>query len=378
MTVETVPRRPRKVRPQRRVRAILEVLLLIAVAGILVSAVFDFLARISAVTVILIGALFFTYAVYPAVNVLRKRLPLWVSIAIVYAVLLCAIAIAIAYVVPAVWHDSEQFAQTTPERLAAARRFVEDPQNPIAARLSPEAREYIAHLPEQAVSVIQSYGSAWASRTVSIAFSAIGLTLTLVVIPIVSVYLLADAPRLRSGALSLVPARLRPKMDAVLIDLDAMLGGYIRGQLVVAAIVGVLITIALLIAHVRYALLLGIFAGAMNVIPSVGFLASFLPGTLLAALDGGWKGALIVAGALILIQQLESNLISPRIVGENVDIPPLIVLVAILAGAELGGIFGMFIAVPFAGVLRVLWGHFVTGDARAAGPADPAPRSPVA
>jgi predicted PurR-regulated permease PerM len=376
MTIETVSRRPRRPRSQRRIRALLELLLLIVVAGVLVSAVFDFLARISAVTVILIGALFFTYAVYPAVDFLRRRLPLWLAIMIVYLALLLIVAIGVAYIGPAVWHDGEQFASTAPDRLAAIRQFVEDPQNPIVARLPLEAREYIANLPVQLLTLVQTYGSKWASQTVSIAFSAIGLTLTLVLIPIVSVYLLADAPRLRAGAVAIVPPRMRPKWNAILVDLDQLLGAYIRGQLLVALIVGVLITIALFAAHVRYALLLGVFAGIMNVIPSVGFIASFLPGTLLAAVDGGWKGALIVAGLLILIQQLESNLISPRIIGENVEVPPLIVLVAILVGAELGGIFGMFIAVPFAGVLRVLWRHLVTGEAgQPAGAPDPAPRT---
>ena len=94
----------------------------------------------------------------------------------------------------------------------------------------------------------------------------------------------------------MVPLRARPKALAVLRDLDRMLGAYIRGQLLVALIVGTLITIALLAAHVRYALLLGIFSGVMNVIPSVGFISSFIPATLLASLDGGWKGALLVAG----------------------------------------------------------------------------------
>jgi predicted PurR-regulated permease PerM len=369
MKVEPAPARRRRPRIERRVRFALETLLLIAVAGFLLSAVFDFLSRISAVTVILIGALFFTYAVYPAVTFLSARMPRWLAILIVYAALLVLLAAAFAFLVPAIARDAHALLSGSPERFAALQALLNDPGNPVLARLPAEAREYLAHLPEQAVALSQQYGTAWASRTLAIAFSALGLTVTFVLIPVISVYLAADAQRLYNGTIALVPARARPDAVAVLRDLDRMLGGYIRGQLLVALIVGTLITIALLAVHVRYALLLGIFSGIMNVIPSVGFISSFIPATLLASLDGGWQGAAVVAGLLIVIQQAEGNLIAPRIVGDKVDLPPLLVLVAILVGAEVGGIFGMFIAVPSVGVLRVLALHFLPDDG--SGPTGP-------
>ena len=176
-------------------------------------------------------------------------------------------------------------------------------------------------------------------------------------IPVLSVYLLFEAPDLMRVAITAIPPRARPKSLAVLHDLDKVLGGFIRGQFLVGATIGTLITIVLLIFKVKYGLLIGVAAGLFDIIPYVGALVAFVPATLIALFNDGWQHALIIAILFVVIFQLEGHFVAPRIVSESVGLSPLLVIVAILIGGELAGIGGMFLAVPIAGILKVLAEH---------------------
>ena len=154
-----------------------------------------------------------------------------------------------------------------------------------------------------------------------------------------------------------MPEDARTKTSAIVRDLDGALGGFIRGQLLVGATIGACITIALLILHVRYAVLIGVLAGLFDIIPYVGAIVGFVPSVGLALVDDGWQHALVVAAVFIGIFQLEGHFIAPKIVSDSVGLSPLMVIVAILIGGELLGIGGMFLAVPVAAIMRVFILH---------------------
>jgi predicted PurR-regulated permease PerM len=133
-----------------------------------------------------------------------------------------------------------------------------------------------------------------------------------------------------------------------------VLGGFIRGQLTVSVIIGTAITVMLLILHVKYGVLIGVAAGVLDMIPYVGAAVAFFPATLIAFFSDGWQHALTVAVLFVLIFQLEGQFISPRVISGSVGLSPLGVIIAILIGGDLGGVLGMFVAVPIAAALRVL------------------------
>jgi predicted PurR-regulated permease PerM len=196
------------------------------------------------------------------------------------------------------------------------------------------------------------------------------------VIPVISAYLMLEHEMLWASLLRVIPPTAQPKVRAVAGDLDGLLGGFIRGQFLVGAIVGACITVALLVTNVKYAVLIGVVAGLLNIIPFVGAIVGFVPAVLLAFFNDGWQHALVVAACFVGINQLEGHIIAPRIVSESVGLSPLMVIVAILIGGELGGLGGMFLAVPVAGVLRVLAVHLFPRYALAGEelrPAAPAP-----
>ncbi len=351
----------RRSRGERRVTYALKVLALVALAAVMLSAILDFIGRIKSVAVIVIGAVFFTYVIYPAVRRLNARLPLIWSILVAYAAIAALVAFGVAVVVPALYSDSQSLVRAMPQIVHNAQEFFIDSGNPLVARLPEPVRDYLATVPPQLAKLGQEYAASGAAGVISLLLSVVGLLATVVVIPVLSVYLMLEAPDLIRAGLRVVPARAQPGTLAVLRDLDKVLGGFIRGQILVGAVIGGCITIALLILHVKYAVLIGVVAGIFDIIPYVGALVGFVPAVTLAFFNDGWQHALIVAAVFVGIFQAEGHFIAPKIVSDSVGLSPLMVIVAILVGGDLGGIGGMFLAVPIAAALRVILMHVVPG-----------------
>jgi predicted PurR-regulated permease PerM len=347
-------------RADARVGYWLKVLALIALAAFMLSSALQFLARIQSVTVILIGTVFFTYLVYPAVRRLRARgISLGGAIAIVYVAAAAVFALGISFVVPPLVNEIKQLTVAMPGFIKSTQAYIANPYSPGLRYLPAGLREYLASIPAQLGDYVQAQAAAISTSLLAIVLSAFGVVATLVIIPILSIYLIFEAEELTAAAVGLIPMKGRPETLRILADLDKVLGGFIRGQVIVGATIGGCITIGLLIMHVPYALLIGVAAGVLDIIPYIGAIATFVPGVALAYASGGWQHAAIVAIIFIGVFQAEGHFIAPKIVSESVGLSPLVVIIAILIGGELLGIPGMFIAVPFAGMLRVLRTHFV-------------------
>ncbi len=364
MTEAPVTPRPSPRSSERRVTYALKILALISLGAVMLSAVLSFLGRIPSVAVILVGAIFFTYVIYPAVKLLRARMPLIGAILIVYVGIVAIVGTGIATVAPALIDDTQSLVKSSPTLVRNAQTYVSDPNNPIFARLPLVTRTYIATLPVKLESRAQTYAGEAATRAVGLLASVVGLLATVVVIPVLSLYLLVEAPELIRDFMRVIPLSAQPKTLALMHDLDNVLGGFIRGQLTVGATIGACITIALLILHVKYAVLIGVTAGLFDVIPYVGAIVGFVPSVGLALANDGWQHALIVAAVFAAIFQAEGHFIAPKIVSDSVGLSPLMVIVAILIGGELLGIAGMFLAVPIAAVLRVIILHAVPNARR--------------
>jgi predicted PurR-regulated permease PerM len=361
----------RRSRGERRVTYALKILALVTLSAIALSAVLDFIGRVRSVAVIVIGAVFLTYIIHPAVRRLNAHLPLIWSILIVYLAIISIVLFGIAVVVPALYDDSQTLVRSLPALIRNEQAFVTDPHNPIVAHLPPPVRTYLATVPPQLVRLAEGYAGMAAGGVLSILLSVFGLLATLVVIPVITVYLMLEAPGLIERCVYAIPERARPGAVSLLHGIDGVLGGFIRGQLLVGATIGTCITIALLILRVKYAVLIGVAAGLFDIIPYVGAIVGFVPSVLLALVNQGWQHAALVAVVFALIFQAEGHFISPKIVSDTVGLSPLTVIVAILIGADLLGIAGMFLAVPIAGVLRVILVHAV--PALLGPPSPPAP-----
>jgi predicted PurR-regulated permease PerM len=351
------PRIRRRSRAERRVTYALKVLALVALAAVMLFAVLQFVARVGSVAVVVIGAVFFTYAIYPLVKRLNKYVSLGWSIAIVYLGIAALAAFVFAFVFPALYDDVQSLAHATPSIVNSLQTQLADPKNPLIQRLPEPARVYLSKVPEQLVTFGERYGAEGASRVLNFVLSIFALVATVVIIPVLSIYMMIEERQLIAGFMRVVPEKWRPEAASVLRDLDSVLGGFIRGQILVGIVIGTFITIALLVLHVKYAVLIGVAGGVGDIIPYVGAFVGFVPAVILAFVNDGWQHALVVTIVFIAIFQLEGHFIAPKIVSDSVGLSPLTVIVAILIGGELLGVLGMFVAVPVAGILRVALLH---------------------
>jgi len=331
----------------------LKLLLVIALSLYLGVMLLSFLDRIRGVVITIVGAIFLAYIIYPVVERLRRRIPTIAAILLVYAAIFVALAVLFAVIVPRLTDDIALLAHRYPEAVASFNRFVTHPSNPWLSRLPESFRAYIAKFPSEIVGWLQRYGLGNAGHAATILLGAFTAIATFVIIPLVTLYLLLDIDRFRAGIRRVVPQSRWYDTLLLLQEFDGVIGGFVRGQLLVALTVGVLLTVVLLIMHVRYAFLLGLLAAVSDLIPYVGAVITFIPAVSIAWFDNGWLNALIVAALFAGVYELEGHVISPAIVSSQVKLSPLIVLIAVLIGAELAGIPGMLVAVPVAGVLRV-------------------------
>ena len=341
-------------RAERRVTFALKVLALIAVAAYLLVGMLNFFAAIRTTGLLAVGALFLAYLVYPLVRRLNVHLPVIWSIIVVYAFIALIGTFAVTLVAPQIGRDLNGFGHALPGLMTQFQMELIHPQNSFVARVPLDDRLYLANLPSQFDTLAKQYGLDTLQKGLPVLLSAASLGAALVIIPILAAYMLLDAGNVRRQILGLFPARRRAKVQVIIDELDGVIGGFIRGQLIYGAIVGLMIFVMLMATHVPYALLIGIAAGILNFIPYAGAVIGFVPSVILALAYNGPGNALLVALLFAVIQQIDGNFVAPKVLKDNVGLSPLYIILSILVGSELFGLAGTFLAVPVAAMLRVL------------------------
>jgi predicted PurR-regulated permease PerM len=180
----------------------------------------------------------------------------------------------------------------------------------------------------------------------------------IIITPVITFYILKDIDYFKNQFILLLPKSKRMKYIVLMRDIDNVFGKFIRGQIIIAVFVGVFTTIALVIIKVKYAFILGIFGGIADIIPYFGPFIGIVPTILFALLDSPTK-ALYAAGAFILIQQIESGLLTPRIIGKSVGIHPVYVIMSLIIGGKLFGVVGLIVAVPVLAAIKLVLRHIL-------------------
>lgn len=202
-------------------------------------------------------------------------------------------------------------------------------------------------------------------RDVGGTFSNIGRTATsffsgvvsIILVPIITFYFLKDTYKIKKFIKKLIPKKQEKRIMEIGNDLNDILSNFVRGQLIVASFIGVVTTIALLILRVEFAILVGIIAGFANVVPYLGPIVGIIPAVFFALLDSPMKAFWVIV-VFVIIQQIESGIIVPKVIGGSVGIHPPIIMLSLIIGSSLFGIIGFLIAVPSAAIIKVLSIHF--------------------
>lgn len=211
------------------------------------------------------------------------------------------------------------------------------------------------------ISMLRSFVTTVARGTLNLAFTIASGVVWLVFILMAAFYMVKDADRITEQLENLAPPGYRDDVRRLRQQIAEVWNAFLRGQLLLGLSVGTLTAISCFIVGVPYAWALGLLAGVLEFLPNIGPVIAAIPAILLALfqgsdhlpLDNVWF-AVLVAGLYIIIQQIENNLLVPRIMGRTLKLHPLAVLIAIIIGGNLAGILGILLAAPMLATLRVL------------------------
>jgi predicted PurR-regulated permease PerM len=301
---------------------------------------------------ILAGAIVFI--LNPFITMLQRRgIPRLAGVALTYAGFL-TVAILIGLVMyPAVHDQGENLADRWPGIRTKMERWVDDRAESVKGTPFEFDRQKVT----QAFSNTDVSVRDQIDRVAKVGVKVFHVLLVMILTPIFAFYLLVDLPHLRQVADGLIPGAARPEVLVLARRMNAAVGGFFRGQLVVASIVGTLASIGLLIIGLPFWLLIGMVAGLFNMIPLIGPYIGGIPALVIALTTKEPITALWVVLIMVAVQQIDNHFISPLVMHRVVKLHPVLVMLALLLGGTLGGFFGLLVAVPTAAILKILIGH---------------------
>lgn len=303
---------------------------------------------------------FITYLLHPIIEKLHEKgLHRGLAIIIIYVVFFGGLGFALYKGIPAMIDQLKDLSESAPAFAEQYRGWI--------AKLQSHTREWPDGLQTRINEGIDSFEKkldSLLSVIVNILADLLNSAVIFMIIPFIVFYMLKDYPLLKRAVWYITPKKWRKKGTQFLRDIDESLGSYIRGQLLVCLIIGGISAILFWMIHLKYPLLLGLIIGVTNVIPYFGPIIGAVPAVIIAATS---SVKLVIFTALIVfgLQFLEGNILSPYIVGKSLRMHPLVIMIAITAGGEIGGILGLILAVPVLAVLKVgvrhTKNHFVNG-----------------
>jgi predicted PurR-regulated permease PerM len=321
-------------------------LAIIAWVGVLFI-VFTAAGHISRTIILLVLAALLAYALAPAVAFLERWMPRFLATLLMYLVVLTVLSGLVYFIVSAAV-DQIKLLSTFITSLLSPKSG-NSSLAPLLKLLQPLGitSTQLSNLGDQ----LASQMTGLAGGIVPFLTEFFNVILDVILTAILSIYLLADGARVANWLRVNTPRGQRGRVRFLLNTLQRIVGGYIRGQLLLCALIGVLVGIGMTILHVPYALLLGVLAFVLEFIPVLGTLISGAICVLLA-LTQSWLIALIVLAYFVGVHIIEGDVVGPRIVGKAIGLHPVVSLAALVAGAELFGIWGALFASPIAGVIQ--------------------------
>jgi predicted PurR-regulated permease PerM len=331
-----------------RAWALIGVLILVGAAGWLLGMVASGLVPFG------IGLLIVLLLRRP-VELLSRRMDRRLAVFLCYLVAFGVIAVALTFLIPPVYSQVGQFVGALPgyarQAFALWDTYV---AHPVTGTGVPAwLQSAVVALKDQIVAGTGAWSSAIAAGAVSAGGSIANGFIGLIMAFVIGFYTLADLPRLEKEVYTLAGERSRDELKHASATITRVLGGWVRGTLIQSTVIGSLIALGLWIAGVPYALALGLIGGALNVVPYVGpaitALLAGAAGLFVAPVTALWAVLIVLAA-----QQFDGIVVGPRVMSEQVDLHPLLVIFALLVGATLFGIPGMVLAIPVAAVLKAL------------------------
>ncbi|MCK4260222.1 MAG: AI-2E family transporter [Halanaerobiales bacterium] len=251
---------------------------------------------------------------------------------------------------PLIVDDLNSLAQTLPTYVTNLQNRLDQVYSDFKRIKLPAIVKQVA---DQTLLKVEQFGLDFVNRLTDLTLNIFSHLMNLIMAPIIAFYILKDLEELNKSAQLWIPKQYRKEVIQLMSEINGVLNGFMRGQFLVAILIAAFTTVGLVILKVKFAIVLGIFAGAFNIIPYLGPILGAIPAVAIVLI----KSPIQAVGVIILfvvIQQIESGFISPRIMADKVGLHPVTVIFAVLAGGQIGGIIGMILAVPIAGIVKVI------------------------
>ena len=338
----------------------------LAVTAVVVG--FWLLWRFQEVLLLLVTALILGTALRPAVLRLEQwRIPKPLGILLILGLLGLLLGLLIWYSLPILAQQSAAIGHNLAQGYQALRHSLQQIPNILVRRLLLLLPTDLTALPtlsadipvvtevEAALPASDDIGGSTANRLILGLFQFVALGILIF-------YWTVDSERLKQALFLLIPLQNRETTRTLVQEIETKVGGYILGQGLLCLLIGILAFIAYMLIGLPNALLLAVFAGLFEAIPTIGPFLGAVP-AILVALSISPVAALWVMAASVIIQQLENGLLVPRVMSRTIGMRPLVTLLALLAFGSLFGILGALIALPLAGVVQLLLDHYLlTGE----------------
>ncbi len=328
------------------VRRLLIPLSLVAWASIIILLLWG-ASHITRAILLLVVASLLAYALAPLVTLFARVVPRFLAILFVYLIVLGGVG-ALVYLV----------IRTTVDQITSLSGYLEFLLTPTNGQHQTAVEQTLRSFgisSSQIASIrtqILQQTQGLAGDILPLITGVVNASLDIVLVAVLSVYLLIDGSRATRWFRQNMPRRQRGRVRFLLETLQRIVGGYIRGQLLLCSIVGVLVGAGMQVLGVPYAILLGVLAFVLEFIPILGTLISGAICVLLALTKGGWVLAVIVLIYFVVVHVIEGDVVGPRIVGKAIGLHPVVALLALIIGGDLFGIWGALFASPIAGVLQ--------------------------
>lgn len=334
----------------------------VALLVLLVAAIFAWIvSSLSYLFFVVVLSIFFAYILAPLVRLIRAPfkirglewlMPRSLAIAVTYVIVFTVLGLAIAYVAPRAVEQGREFGAAIPSIANGIRQSINDMNRRFDRLRVPE--EVQAYINQRVGEIGQEVTAAFGSTVLNI----VTYLPWLIIVPILSFFFLKDVNLIRLTILRMFPAgRWRLRAESVLEDVNATLAAYTRAQLISCILIGTVCTIGFYFIGLKYALLLGILAGIFEFVPVLGPLSIGVITVTVAAFGEEPRRAIYVFVFLVALRIFHDYVSYPRIVRGGLHLHPLAIILSVLAGEQIAGIAGVFLAIPIVALFTVLFRH---------------------
>lgn len=312
---------------------------------------------------LLVLSIFLAYLIDPLVRLIRhpfkannleRFMPRSIAIVIAFALVFSVLGLVISSIAPRAIEQGKEFGASLPGYANSARQMMNDLNRRFERLRVPEDLQNRVN--DQAVLLGERVTAGFGNFLINV----VTYLPWLIIIPILTFFFLKDVNLIRLAILRLFPpGRWRVRAEAVMRDVNTTLAAYTRAQLISCLIIGVICTIGFYFIGLRYALLLGIIAGIFEFVPLLGPLTIGIIATATAGFGQNPWRALYVAIFLVTLRVIHDYITYPRIVRGGIHLHPLLIILSVLAGEQVAGIPGVFLAIPIVALCTVIYKHVI-------------------